>query len=369
MIQPEGESQSLVTLHSGLWTTSWWKWAGALALSLVAGFGLLAIIALFARPIALLFLAVCIAAALSPLVEQLSKRLPRKAGIILIYALLVLCAVIIVALLIPPLISQIKDFVQRLPEILERVRQFLNQNGISGAQIDTLTTDTAQIGQNLITAPILVFSTMFDAVLVLIVSLYLLMDAPKIRRFVLSLFDSEAREHIDAVGSEMLEVSGGYIRGIVINVILVGTITTVGLTVIGLPFALVLGAIAGLFEMLPTVGTLIAAVPILLIALLQSPTTALMTVVFVIILQLVQGNIISPNVMKGQAEVPQFIVPLAILGGGVVGGVLGALIAVPFIAMLRVFILRVAAPFIRKHTGAVDERRTGQDITMRAELS
>jgi predicted PurR-regulated permease PerM len=352
MAQSEGSSPPGSATNFKVWSVSWWKTVGVLAASLILGVGLIFLLGLFARPLALFFLALCIAAALSPLVKRLSTRLPRTTSIILIYAALLIFIIVLLLLIIPPLIAQIDEFDERLPNILERAQEFLDQYGISNAQVETLTSQLGSVGRSLLTLPMRIFSALFDAVLVLIVSLYLLMDAPNIRRFLLSLFGEKTRERIDTVGSEMLTTASGYVRGFAINILLVSTVTTIGLTLIGMPFALALGVIAGLFEALPVVGSLIAAVPILGIALLQSPTTALLTFIFIITLQVVQGNLITPTVMRGQTNVPQYLIPLAILAGGSVGGVVGALISVPVVAMLRVLILRVIAPFIRAHTGA-----------------
>jgi predicted PurR-regulated permease PerM len=332
-------------LRSTWGTAPWWKSIGGLALSLAIGLGLLAAVMLFARPLALLFLAICIAAALSPIVEKLSSRLPRTAAILLTYAVLLVCLIVILMLVTPPLFAQFNDLRQQLPAILERIQQSIEESGLSISQLESLTSGLGQFGRNIVTLPIEFASAVLDAVLVMIVSLYLLMDGPRIRDFFLSLFGRESREQVEAVGGEIIYVLGGYVRGIVIDMVLVGTLTTIGLTLIGLPFALVLGAVAGIFEVLPVIGSLLATIPVLTVAVLQDTTTFLITFVFIVVVQLLEGNVITPNIMNDQANVPRFIVPLVILAGATVGGV------------LRVLFLRIAAPFIRRHTGAVEDTK------------
>lgn len=346
-------STNIVSLmRSRLWPTSWWKTVGVLLLGFGLGLGALAIFSLFAYPLGMLFLAICIAAALSPLVDRLMARFSRRTAVILVYIAVALFIVLILLLLLPPLVAQVKEFAERAPEIGTQVREFLAENNISAPQLDSLIPAAGEMGTTLITLPLSVFSGIFDALVVLFVSLYLLLDAPKLHRFILSLFGSPLRERVDTVGTEMVQIAGGYVRGVVIDIVLMGIMSTVGYSLIGLPFALGLGVMTGLFETLPVVGAMIAAIPVLIVALLQSPGTALVTLIFVVILQVVQGNIISPYVMKNQAEVPQFLVPLAIIAGGAAGGVLGALISLPVVAVLRVFLLKVVAPFIRQQTGA-----------------
>jgi predicted PurR-regulated permease PerM len=351
-VETDSSSNISSLMRSRLWPTSWWKTVGVLTLGFAIGLGVLAVLSLFAYPIGLLFLAICIASALSPLVHRLMGRMSRRMAIIVVYVALSAIIGLIFAILLPPLVAQIKEFARRTPEIVGRLRQFLAENDISTAQLNDLMPETGDVGEGLITIPISVFSGLFDALVVLFISLYLLIDAPKLHRFILSLFGSPLRERVDSVGTEMVQIAGGYVRGVVIDIVLMSIMSTIGLSLIGLPFALGLGVMTGLFEALPVVGAMIAAIPVLIVALLQSPTMALITLVFVVILQVVQGNIISPYVMKNQAEVPQFLVPLAILAGGAAGGILGALISLPVVAVVRVFLLRVVAPFIRQQTGA-----------------
>lgn len=346
------EEKTPLTLSTKILSFPGWKTALFMAAGIILGVGSLVTLSLLARPLALLFVAICIAAALNPLVKRLSVRVPRNTAILIIYGVLLLFFVVILAFLLTPLIAQIREFSQQLPDIVERGRELLDEVGISSEQLNSVTPQLGAAGQRLVATPFMLFSSILEIILVLIVSLYLLLDAPNLQNFILSLFAGKSREQVASVGTDMISKAGGYVRGVSIDVVIVSVITTIGLTIIGLPFPLILGITAGLFEVFPTVGSIIAAVPILIVAAFQSPTTFLITAGFVLFVQQLQGNVISPNVMKNQVDVPQFIVPIAILAGGAVGGVLGALIAVPLVAVLRVILLRVIAPLIRQYTGA-----------------
>jgi predicted PurR-regulated permease PerM len=341
-------------------TRAWWASLGVLTLGIAIAVSALILIALFIRPLSLFFLSVCIAAALTPLVQRLSHSMPRGRAILLIYGGLILLLVLILAALVPPLANQVTGFIENLPQLAEQGRQFLERNGIDVAtlEFEGLAGQIGAVGGRLVTVPFSAFSGLLDALLVLIVSLYLLIDAAKIQNFIFYLFRRADRERVATVGREVIQVAGGYVRGVVINVIVVSVITTIGTGLIGLPFALGLGIFAGLLEALPVIGSLIAAIPILVIAFFQSPTTGLLALAFIGVLQVVQGNIISPAVMKSQASVPEYIAPLAVLAGGAVGGILGALIAVPLVAVIRVLVLRVLVPFARVWTGAAAEDAT-----------
>lgn len=326
--------------------------AAAVAIGLVAGLGTLLLLGYLARPLALLFLALCISSAMAPPSRLLAKRMPRSTAIITAYVVLLLLIAAIIALLVTPLIAQIEGVSRNIPEFLERARQFLTDNGLSREQADGFIGQVARVGQDLISSRLSLVGGVLDGILVIIVSLYMLLDAPNLRRFILSLFANHQRSGIESVGTDMVDKIGGYVRGVAINIVLVSVITTIGLMLIGLPYALVLGITAGLFEALPVVGAIIAAIPILIVAILQSPTTAVIALIFILLVQQIQGNIITPRVMKEQADVPQFIVPIAILAGSSIGGILGAIIAVPLVAALRVLLMRVIAPMIRRYTGS-----------------
>ncbi|MCU0466600.1 MAG: AI-2E family transporter [Anaerolineae bacterium] len=350
---PEEKSgSSQITVSKEAWFSSWWKSSGVLAVGLIGGLGFLAFFVLFARPVALFILAVAIAAALAPLANRLARRIPRTLAIVALYGGLFLFIVGVMTVLLTPVVAQASDFIERIPDIAQEIGDFLAANGVSTQVDNNLTSQLVQAAQGLINTPLTIFSGLLEGLLVLIVSVYLLIDTPKIRRFILSLFHPDNRAKVDQVGLEMMAMAGGYVRGVAINVVVVSTITTVVLMLIGMPFALVLGVTAGLFEVFPVVGSFLGAAPIMLVALWQSPTTALVALICVLIIQQLQGNVITPKVMKDQAKVPQFIVPLVIVGGAGVGGVLGALIAVPLVAMTRVFIERVIVPAIRRATGA-----------------
>jgi predicted PurR-regulated permease PerM len=121
---------------------------------------------------------------------------------------------------------------------------------------------------------------------------------------------------------------------------------------IGFDYPLVGGLITMVGELLPVVGPIAAAVPIVALALVQSPTTALAVLVLYVVLQRVEGQLLTPNIMNSQTHISQVLALLALFAGGALGGILGALVAIPLAAALRVFVLRVVAPAVRRWTGA-----------------
>jgi putative heme transporter len=334
-----------------------WGWTVlAIAAGLVLTVLFVTALRYFVRPLALMALGVAIAAALAPLVSRLEKRMPRVVAAVLVFAGVLLVFAAIIGTIIPAVIQQAQEFIGFIPQIVENLQEWYNQFGGDIPIIETLFGQLGQLGGSLVAVPLGLASAVVQILLVLFIALYALLEAPRLKKFISSLFPSDRREQVSSVLAEMAQAMGGFVRGTVIIAALVGLITFIGLTIIGVPFALVLALIAGTLELLPYVGPILAIVPMLLVALLESPTQALIVLVFFGILQQLESNVFVPNIMHSQTEISPLLAVFAIVGGGSVGGLLGALVAIPIASALQVFVVRVIAPEIRRQTGAEGER-------------
>jgi predicted PurR-regulated permease PerM len=188
--------------------------------------------------------------------------------------------------------------------------------------------------------------------LILFVSFYILQESSRMQGFLLSLFPEERRPRVNTVIGEIAQAMGGYFRGVVINGVIVGFLTFVGLLLLGIDFALAFGALAGILELIPIAGPIVATIIIVGLTLFQSPGLALAALVFMVILQQIENNVLVPHIMRSQTDVSPLLSILAIFAGGAMGGLLGALIAIPIAAALRVLVRQVLAPAIRRQTGA-----------------
>lgn len=315
---------------------------------------------MFARPIALLVSGIIIAQALSPVVGFLAQWMKRGIAIALTYVTLLGLVALLTWIVVPALVDQGADLVEQAPGWYERGQNWLDQNDLLNDRISSEDLEERFInaidsfGGELIGLPMTIISTAFDVLLVIIISIYWIISGPAIRQFALSLFPYDRQGKADSVMTEMGQTMGGYVRGIAINAFLIFLMAYIGLSIIGVQYALVLAVIAGVLDIVPIIGPIIATVPIVGIALLDSPTTAIITLVFWIVIQQVESYLIMPYVMQSQAEVPPLMVLLAIYWGGSVGGILGALVSIPVAGALRIFFLRVVAPGIRRWTGAIN---------------
>lgn len=341
---------------------SWVRTVGAFALAIFLGYGAVEVFDLIARPLGFLVLGVTIAAALAPLVSWIEGWMPRVAAILLVYLVILLILVGLGWLVVPSLISQSQQLTDQVPQLINQAESWFNQfPGISAQNLlDTLSNQVGTIGSTIVQLPVTIATSLFEIFLVLVFSIYFLVDLPRIKGFIDSLFHDDRENRFVNILGEMGSSMGGYVRGSVIDGIVVGILTYFGMLLIGVPFPIVLGIFSGLMELVPTIGPVISFIPIVLAALSVSPTTALLAALFVVLLQQLEGHLLIPLIMGNQTNVSPLTVVIALFIGGYTAGLLGALVAIPIAAATRVFILKVVAPKVRDWTG-VPQQEEGKE--------
>ena len=339
--------------HGAPWQ-GWWRIAVIFSGTAAAAFGLLAVTWLLMRPLLLLFAAIVIARALAPVVEWLARRFPRTLAVVVVYLLLVLTLGGLGWLVVPRLVEQARQLIAAAPALVDRAQAVINNWDPAGsAQFREIVLDRLnQFGGVLIALPGLLVSTALEIGLIFVMSAYWLLSAPDLHRFARSLLPPQQRHAVDRVLTAIGQTTGGYALGKGGSVLMVGVVTYVGLTVIGVDFPLVLALIAGAGELIPLVGIYLATAPAVAVALTESPTQALLVLVFYVMLQQIQNNLVIPAIMRSQAGIPPLLAIVALLAGQRLAGILGALIAIPLAGMLQVLVVHVAAPAIRRWTGA-----------------
>lgn len=345
--QPEQEAKQ----HEPLW------WPAAIqALALSASLVLLLSLWLLARPLALLLAGGIIASAIAPLVHRLERRLPLLAAILLIYlaALLVLTA--IGALVLPTLIDQARSLFVNGPDLIDRARQWIDQRGPLPLNIDQIASILAssvdRFSSFLISLPLRTLSAMTEILVVVIMSMYWLIAAAPLQRFALSLVAPTDRAGLKTLLRSICDTMGGYVRATVVDMLVIALVVYVGLLVFGVKYALLLAIIAGLGALIPVIGPIISAIPALAVALAISPVRALIVLLFYLVVHQLESDILLPNLMKKQADIPPLLVLFALLAAGATGSILAVLIAIPLAGAARVVVMRVVAPAIRRRTGA-----------------
>ena len=331
-----------------------WQAILALAAAPFLAFALMAAMRALMWPLAILFLGAALASALAVPVGWLSRRLPRTAAIVIVHLAIFLFLIGVFAPLTPTLIDQAQQFNQSAPDMVNWVNQWLNRFGLQNIQPLISQTLPSMVGlsSELLTLPMAVSDVLFTMLGIVFFSIYGLMAAPALREFIKSLAPEPRRAHIHTLLDKLVDAIGGYMRGIFIMGVFVGVLTYIGLRVIGLPYPVVLGVLAGVMEAVPVIGTIISVLVITGVALLTSTTTALITFAYMTTIQLIEGNILFPNVMGRETHSTPLLSMFAFFAGMSVGGIVGGIIGVPIAAALRVLTVELIAPAVRRWTGA-----------------
>jgi predicted PurR-regulated permease PerM len=299
------------------------------------------------------FVAVIIAYILNPLVEFLeNRRIPRFLGILLIYALFFSLVAGVSLTTIPSLILELQKLTEKIPEYTMHVQRFLVHLQSDYQRINIPESVRLVMDQNIVdlqnalqamveraTGSVLgLFSHTFTILIIPLLVYYILRDMDGLKRSFVMMFPSRHRRWVAAMGSEMDRTLGAYFRGMLLICFLVGAMTYAGLLILGLDFALILGIIAGITNIIPYFGPLIGAVPAVLIALLNSPAMALKVIIVFVIVQQVESQFIAPQVLGRSLGLHPLLVIFVLILGGKLFGLAGLIFAVPFTAIMRIFL-------------------------------
>jgi predicted PurR-regulated permease PerM len=299
-------------------------------------------------------LAAVLAFGLGGPVGMLAARLHgnRIMAIVLVYLLFGIVIVGGLIVLAGPFVRQASDLASALPQYAAdlqarapEVQSTLGQYGIQ-ADIDSLKaralTGIEQSGTDVLTHLVGTLAELggmiLDFVLALVISLYLLVDGPRFRARSLSLIPIQHRDKALFLQENVSRVLGGYLRAQFFLALIVGVATGLGTALLGLPYAVVLGVLAGLFELIPMFGPILSAVPAVLVSLFLPFPTVIWVLLFFLILQQVENNVLAPRISGHAVGLHPLGAMFALLAGFQVAGLLGGLFAVPVAGVVWVLI-------------------------------
>ena len=348
-------------------------WRMALNTIAVLAVLLVAVVLIQIKEILIVFLiGILLASAIEPIVDRLARRgFGRGQAVLLVYALLFVVIGGLLAFLVPTVINEVVRFFSTAPKLIDDLREsvqnsqstFIRENGpyfldqIEGriAQVDIPTERALTLAAYVPSIFGYLIQGIITIVTTLMVGFYWLTEKQIIKRVFLSFFVlDDRRTQALTIWDDIETKLGGWIRGQLILMALIGIVASIGYSLMGLRFALLLGLIAGLCEIIPFFGPWISGVPAVLIALTQSWRLALVVVVFIIAIQMLEGNVLVPRVMRGSVGLSPLLVVLAVLVGSTILGPAGGVIAIPVAAAIQVLIMNV----VRSHQDAlaVEER-------------
>lgn len=298
-----------------------------------------------------LFLGFIVMVALTPTVNKLEKKIKSRAvSILILYLLLLLFLSLALAFLVPPLATQLSQLLKniRLPFLQEE----LSNLKFTTQELNQLASNYGGSVSALFSIISSTFKGLFSFLTLLVISFYLIIDQPNLYKKIGWFTNNKNYFKIAKEFSEDIENQlGNWIRAQVIVMLIVGLFTYIGLELIGVPYALPLGLLALILEILPNLGPTLAAVPGIIIAWIHGDhITALVVLIFYIVLQQLESNILTPRIMKVNADVNPLISIISILSGFTLGGVIGGLLAIPIY-----IVLRTIYSYYRKYQMKLDE--------------
>ncbi|MBP7118509.1 AI-2E family transporter [Candidatus Woesebacteria bacterium] len=283
-----------------------------------------------------LFVALLITIVLNPLITKLEKkRIPRPVSIVIVYLTGLSIFIFAVANMVPLLVVQTTNFAVALPRYLAELRI---PNEIVDAMTKQLTSQLAGLPSQLLSISIEVFSNVLTIVAVLIFALYFLLARRDITHQLSNYLHEGQIKKIEAVLSALERQLGGWARGQMLLMIIVGLSNYVGFLILGVPYALSLSILAGILEAVPNLGPILAALPAAIVGFGVSPITGMATIALAFLVQQVEAYVFVPKVMQKQAGVNPIITLLSLIIGARVYGIVGAVLSVPVAITIRVLL-------------------------------
>lgn len=182
---------------------------------------------------------------------------------------------------------------------------------------------------------VVVVSSFFSTFLVLMVSAFMLADPQRTHNFVSTLLSKKYRHRYDDLIKRLDYGLSGVVRGQVIICVVNGTLTGIGIAILGVPFVFTLSLIATIFSLIPIFGVLISTIPILLMALTVSFSTAVMAMGWILVVHFIEGNFLNPKILGDSAKIHPVLIVFALVAGQYLGGIMGALLAVPVFSLIQ----------------------------------
>ena len=295
------------------------------------------------REIVLVFIiSIIIASAIDPLADFLyKKKVPRGLSVILVYALFFGFIILIVSLLVRAITQEFKLIAESdfQDELSSKIGIYKDQlSGFSEGLQNSFKEIAGGISGTIFQTTKSVLTAGISVITVLAVSFYLTVEESGMKNVIKHLTPYKHQAYAMKLVGKIQKKIGHWVLGQFILSLVIFGLTFLGLSLLKVEFALVLALIAGALEIIPYIGPFIAAIPAVFFAFLQNPALAVAVIVLYIIIQQLENHVIVPIVMSKSVGLNPVIVILGILIGGTLGGIVGAVIAVPVISGISVFI-------------------------------
>lgn len=312
-------------------------------------FALLGFLYLIRDIIAIIFISIVVASALDPWIDGLQKRkIPRAVGILVIYLAIIGIISLAIALIVPPIVDQVRqitssfpDYYDKLVQFYSNFQEFSNRYGVEGSvqnSLNSLSDSLAQLGSGIFTASSRFFGGVITLFAVMVIVFYMTIGEAGIKEFFRSVAPSKYQPYLVQKANQVQRKLGQWLRGQLILSLIIFVLTFVGLTLIGVKYALILALIAGITEFIPYIGPIIGAIPAVFLTFADSPIKGLVVVILYLIIQQLENQIIVPKVMQKSVGLNPIVVIIVMLIGAKIAGIVGVILAVPTATIIKIFL-------------------------------
>jgi predicted PurR-regulated permease PerM len=318
-------------------------------LTAIGIFAVLYFLYLIRTVLGMLFISAFLAVALGPIVELLASRgIKRSLAILLTYLMLLATIFGLGLLVVPPIVNGVNDFVGNVPHYVQDLRnsktfrRYDNKYKITPKledQAKKLPTHLSDAVSGLRSVTVGIFGTIVQLVTILVMAFFLLLDGRRILAFVLRELGPERGERWASISEDVYRAVGGYVAGNVFISVIAGISSYIVMSILNIPFAVPLAVLVAFFDLIPLVGSTIAGVVVgIVAAIVGFPGKLIAWVIFLVVYQQVENNVIQPVVYRRTVAIHPLIVIVAVLIGGSLLGVLGALLAIPIAATVQIVV-------------------------------
>jgi predicted PurR-regulated permease PerM len=295
----------------------------------------------------LLFIALFLAIALGPVVGFFVRRkVKRSLAILLTYVMLLGSVFGLGLLVVPPIVTGVNQFVKNVPGYVDdlrhskQFRKYDDKYKITPKlrqQAQKLPTHLTDAVSGLQAVTVGIFGAVIQLVTILVMTFFLLNDGQRMLRFGIREIGPHRSERMQRIAEDVYQAVGGYVAGNLLISVIAGVSAYFVMLLLGIPFAVPLAVLVAFLDLIPLVGSTIAGAVIAIVAAIVGfPTTLIIWVIFLVVYQQVENNVIQPVVYRRTVQIHPLIVIVAVLMGGTLLGILGALLAIPIAATIQI---------------------------------
>jgi len=292
-----------------------------------------------------IFIALIIAAAIDGPVDWMAKhKIHRPIGTAIIYLLIFSFFALFLYVVVPPLSGQLGALASNLPEYLnklgtsfEALQQKIGPGSLQKV-LNQINNQLSWAGSNVFGAVVNIFGGLVSAGMILVISVYLVIQDKGIKEFVSSITPQSSQAYVLDLTERVQLKLGSWLRGQLILMFIMGVLAFIGLSLLGIKYALILALLAGLFEIIPYIGPILGSMPAVALAFLQSPILALFVIILFIVAHQFENYLIAPLVLRRAVGLNPLVIIISMIIGFNLGGIMGVVVAVPIVATASVFL-------------------------------